>query len=187
MSRSPLSAPWPAHLTTPRLLLRPVEAQDVPVISRLWTDPEVRRHLGGPVGAAEVAARERLCVGLLGVFAVVRYEGEEKGEGEGAAVMGLVSVETDTRRGSRAEVSYQLLPEFWGLGYAGEAVARAVTWVLDHVSVGPPSVVAMTQEANTRSRRLLERIGMRAVDTFVEFDAPQVMYSVDRTALRAPE
>ncbi|MFJ6569098.1 GNAT family N-acetyltransferase [Streptomyces sp. NPDC091292] len=130
MPRSPLPAPWPTRLTTPRLLLRPVEAADV------------------------------------------------KDKNTDAAVIGLVSVEPDTRRGNRAEVSYQLLPEYWGLGYAGEAVGRVVAWVLDHVDVGPPAVVAVTQEANTRSRRLLERMGMGVVDRFVEFDAPQVMYSI---------
>jgi hypothetical protein len=46
-------------------------------------------------------------------------------------------------------------------------------------------VVAVTQEANDRSRRLLESVGMSLVDSFVEFDAPQVMYLVDRAALRA--
>ncbi|WP_030990629.1 hypothetical protein [Streptomyces sp. NRRL S-1813] len=40
-----------------------------------------------------------------------------------------------------------------------------------------PSAVAVTQEASVRSRRLLESIGMQPVDSFVEFDAPQVMYS----------
>jgi RimJ/RimL family protein N-acetyltransferase len=38
----------------------------------------------------------------------------------------------------------------------------------------------MTQEANQRSRRLLEALGMRLVDRFVEWDAPQNMYSLDR-------
>ncbi|MEU3344509.1 hypothetical protein ABZ723_05820 [Streptomyces sp. NPDC006700] len=53
-------------LTTPRLLLRPVEPDDVPAHRRLWTDPEVRRHLGGPVPPETVRIRERGCVGAPG-------------------------------------------------------------------------------------------------------------------------
>ncbi|MBZ2408627.1 hypothetical protein HX747_14430 [Streptomyces sp. L06] len=39
------------RLSTPRLLLRPVETGDLDTFLRLWTDPVVRRHLGGPVPA----------------------------------------------------------------------------------------------------------------------------------------
>ncbi|MEW2432786.1 hypothetical protein AB0952_01105 [Streptomyces caniferus] len=47
-----------------------------------------------------------------------------------------------------------------------------------------PSVIAVTQEANARSCRLLEAIGMRRIDGFVEFDAPRVLFSVDPQGLR---
>ena len=40
-------------------------------------------------------------------------------------------------------------------------------------------VVAVTQEANERPRRLLELVGMTLIDNFVEFDAPQAMYSIE--------
>lgn len=43
-----------------------------------------------------------------------------------------------------------------------------------------PAPWAVRQEANDRSRRLLESIGMIQVDSFVEFGAAQVMYSLDR-------
>ncbi|WP_418955378.1 GNAT family N-acetyltransferase [Streptomyces tritici] len=157
--------PWPVVLTTERLVLRPVERGDVPVLTRLWTDPEVRRHLGGPVAATVVEIRRRRCVGARGVFAAVRCD-----DGE---VAGLVTVGWDAGRGER-EVSYQFLPEQWGRGYAREAVTAAVGWAL----ADAPSVVAVTQQANTRSRRLLEAIGMAHVESFVEWDAHQVLYRV---------
>ncbi|MFK4688005.1 RimJ/RimL family protein N-acetyltransferase [Streptomyces pristinaespiralis] len=165
-----VSAPaaWPAALATPRLALRPVERADVPVISRLWTDPEVRRHLGGPVDGNVVRIRERRCVGAPGVFAVARRSDE--------AVVGLVSL-TAGARDDRTEVSYQLLTEHWGRGYAREAVAAAVSWAQDGVPSGAPGVVALTQEANRRSRRLLEALGAALVDRFVEWDEAQVLYA----------
>ncbi|MFD3573094.1 GNAT family N-acetyltransferase [Streptomyces sp. NPDC058644] len=172
MSRSPSTFPWPATLTVDRLVLRPIEAGDVPAMVRLWTDAEVRRHLGGPVDKETLRVRERHCVGVRGAFSVtLRTDG---------SVIGGVQLEPDARRAGRVEVSYQLLPEHWGFGYGREAVAAAVDWVRDWgreaTTSGGEEVVAVTQEANVRSRRLLESIGMRQTEAFVEWGAEQVLY-----------
>lgn len=168
----PSSSPpglWPVSLSTDRLVLRPIERGDVPAVSRLWTDAEVRRHLGGPVAGETLRAREEGCVAAFGAFSVVRATD--------MSVVGLVSVRPCSTRDGRTELSYQLLPEHWGCGYGREAVAVAVTWALDQVTPQRPEVVAVTQKANERSCRLLESIGMRLIDTFVEWDAEQVMYA----------
>ncbi|MFF9912529.1 GNAT family N-acetyltransferase [Streptomyces sp. NPDC013457] len=162
MHASSSSAPADA-LTTERLLLRPVRAADVPAVTRLWTDPEVRRHLGGPVTEQVVRIRQRRVVGAAGVHAVVRAAD--------GVLLGLVTVEPGARDGE-TEISYQFLPEHWGHGYAREAVAA----VLDATLRGTPSVVALTQEANRPSRRLLEAVGMTHAASFVEHDAHQVLY-----------
>ncbi|MEV0449498.1 GNAT family N-acetyltransferase [Streptomyces sp. NPDC050600] len=156
-------APASASLRTERLVLRPVKTRDLPAVTRLWTDPEVRRHLGGPVIDSVVRIRQRRIVGASGFHAV-----ERAADG---AVLGLVTVEAGARDGE-TEVSYQFLPEHWGQGYAREAVAAAVERALGDT----PSVVAVTQEANARSRRLLESVGMAHADSFVEWDAHQVLY-----------
>ncbi len=177
------AAPWPVTISTARLVLRPVEPADVPAMSRLWTDPLVRQYLGGPVAPDEVERRERACVGAANLFSVARRSDE--------TLLGLVIIdpatEPGTKAGGRAEVSYQLLPEYWGHAYGRESVRAAVAWALVNITPAPPVVIAITQEANANSRRLLESIGMIAVDSFVEFDAPRVMYSVDNAALRAPD
>jgi ribosomal-protein-alanine N-acetyltransferase len=96
----------------------------------------------------------------------------------------MVLVDLVSSRDGQTEVSYLLLPEHWGNGYAREAVSAAVAWALAEAAPAPPVVIAVTQEANDRSRQLLESIGMKPVDMFVEFGAPQVMYSVERAGLR---
>uniref|UniRef100_A0AAU2JPJ2 GNAT family N-acetyltransferase n=1 Tax=Streptomyces sp. NBC_00049 TaxID=2903617 RepID=A0AAU2JPJ2_9ACTN len=158
-------------LDTRRLLLRPVESADAGVMARLWTDPEVRRYLGGPVADDVVKVREVRCVGAPGLFAVVRRQDD--------VVVGSVWVEPGAREG-RTEVSYQLVPECWGFGYAREAVAAAVDWAADEVPAEVPEVVAVTQAANESSRRLLEVLGATLVDSFVEWNVPQVMYRFDQ-------
>jgi RimJ/RimL family protein N-acetyltransferase len=47
-----------------------------------------------------------------------------------------------------------------------------------------PRIIAVTQEANERSRRLLSALGMRMVDRYEEFGAPQTVYAVDRADVR---
>lgn len=175
MSSSSLAASWPCVLRTPRLVLRPAEAADAPAFTRLWTDAEVRRYLGGPVAQDRLGAYRRHFAGRPGLFAVAARDPE-------AAVLGSVTIDTVSRFAGRREVSYSFLPEHWGHGYAREAVAAAIDWAFEHVPSDDPSVVAVTQEANLRSRRLLEALGMRLVETFVEWDAPQVLYTVRRPA-----
>ncbi|MEV5439465.1 GNAT family N-acetyltransferase [Streptomyces sp. NPDC052682] len=153
-------AEWPVSLTTERLTLRPLTPADVPVHIRLWTDPRVRRHLGGPVPQDVARARGQRCVGVPGLLSVVRAEG--------GVVVGSVLVEPGARDG-RTEVSYQLLPEHWGRGYGREAVRAVVAW-------WPQEVVAVTQEANAPSRRLLEELGVVPAERFVEWGEPQVLY-----------
>ncbi|WP_329625405.1 GNAT family N-acetyltransferase [Streptomyces sp. NBC_01255] len=153
----------PAPLTTDRLLLRAVRRGDLAAVSRLWTDPQVRLHLGGPVTEPVIRIRQRRIVGAPGFHAVIRVEDD--------VLLGLVTVEPGARNGE-TEVSYQFLPEHWGRGYAREAVGAVVARVLE----GTPSVVAVTQEANDRSRRLLEAVGLEHAESFVEWDARQVLY-----------
>lgn len=157
MPGSSVAVPWPTSLYTAQLVLRPVEAADVPAISRLWTDPDVRRYVGGPVAADEVARRQRGCVGLPGSFCAINCAD--------GTVVGLITMTPDSVRGGQAEVSYQFLPEHWGHGYAREAVSAAVTWALQEISPARP-VVAVTQEANDRSRCLVESIGMTLGSSF---------------------
>ncbi|CAM5281036.1 GNAT family N-acetyltransferase [Streptomyces narbonensis] len=168
MTASPPTAPSPAApLATDRLLLRAVRRGDLAAVTRLWTDPEVRHHLGGPVTEPVIRIRQRRIVGAPGCHAVIRIEDD--------VLLGLVTVEPGARNGE-TEVSYQFLPEHWGKGYAREAVAAVVSRVLEDA----PSVVALTQEANHRSRRLLEAVGLEHAESFVEWDAHQVLYRLRR-------
>ncbi|MFJ8790625.1 GNAT family N-acetyltransferase [Streptomyces sp. NPDC102462] len=178
MSSPSATQPWPCVLTTSRLLLRPAEPADTSDFTRLWTDVDVRRHLGGPVAEDRLSAYQQHFVGRAHLFTVVtRHEG---------TVLGSASIDPTSRFDGRREVSYSFLPEHWGQGYAREAVTAVVSWAFDHVPSDDPSVIAVTQEANERSRRLLEAIGMRLISTFVEWDAPQTLYSMQRVAGRGP-
>ena len=56
-----------------------------------------------------------------------------------------------------AEIGYGLSPEFWGKGYATEAVTAAVKWALKQPGV--TAVEAETDEENIASQRVLAKAG----------------------------
>ena len=163
--------PWlDAPIATERLRLRAFGDSDRPMILRRLIDPDVRRYLGGPAGDD--------------VIEVVRVP--TVGERWGAFCMALATTDEpigacsfDRERGE-LEVSYDLLPEHWGAGYATEAVAAAIAWVW---SVGDDaSMIAVTQSANAPSLRLLRRLGFADDVAFEEFGEMQSQLRLDRPA-----
>ena len=84
---------WPTELSAPRLWLRPVETADAQLLRTLWTDPEVRRFLGGPVAADQLDGRLADAASQRGHFTVVLTE-------VGQAV-GTVTLDPDHRAAGR--------------------------------------------------------------------------------------
>lgn len=81
------------------------------------------------------------------------------------------------RTGDR-ELSYTFLPEHWGHGYATEACIAMLNLASTNACGNPGGrVVAVTQTANVRSRRVLEKAGMIVVDSFEEWAEMQTMYA----------
>ncbi len=82
------------------------------------------------------------------------------------------------RERGELEISFQLLPRHWGRGIAQEAVAAAINWVWDKTD--DSSIIAVTQQANAPSLRLLRRVGFDEEATFEEHGATQVRLRLTR-------
>jgi len=134
---------------------------------RLLTDADVREYLGGPISEAEAFRRLRF---WLENGDSIHYAVRLK---ESGALIGIIAVAPHHNAVDK-EVSYQFLPEYWGKGYASEAVK----WTLDHCrdALGLSHVVAETQVANARSCRLLEHMGFVIDCELVRFGAQQRIY-----------
>ena len=133
----------------------------------MLTDPVVRRYLGGQLDPDMVhAATSDTTPGTTWGSFVIELVGPD-------VVAGSCSVDRD--RGE-LEVSYQLLPEFVGMGIATEALEALLAWAYRECP-DEDHVIAVTQVANAPSRRLLERLGFTERERFVEYDAQQVLYS----------
>jgi RimJ/RimL family protein N-acetyltransferase len=67
------------------------------------------------------------------------------------------------------EIGWRLAAEFWGQGYATEGAKAALAFGFE--SLGLDEIVSFTVPANTRSRRVMEKIGMTH-DPREDFDHP---------------
>jgi RimJ/RimL family protein N-acetyltransferase len=110
-----------------------------------------------------------------------RYEEELAREGWGfwavevtggpafAGLVGLHRVNPALPCAPAVEVGWRLHPDHWGLGYASEAAAASLAYGFDEAGLG--EIVAFTTTRNSRSQRVMRRIGMTR-DPGGDFDHP---------------
>ncbi|SDT74435.1 GNAT family N-acetyltransferase [Actinoplanes derwentensis] len=160
-------------LTGTKVLLRAPALGDEPALIEMATDPRVCRYLKGPVepSVARDYASRRIEAPGWGTFVVVALDTRE--------VAGQGSIE---RKRGPWEVSYKFRYSYWGRGLASEAVDLIRGWFFEHT--GEDLLIATTQKANLRSRRLLSRVGATFTGTFTQYGLPQERYEFKRTSAR---
>lgn len=152
-------------LETDRTNLVTVEDGHVATLAQLWLNQDVRQYLGGIVELDVALQRIRSYLGQQTHRTVVRRGTDE--------ILGVVML---TPLGEDKEISYLFFPEYWGSGYAKEALSTLIQFAFE--SLGCKQIFAITQTANHRSVKLLESLGMRLSETFVEFSAEQSKYQL---------
>ena len=150
---------------TARLALRKAQIADVPALSTIWGDVNVRRYLGGSISADEANRRAQSRV-EAGELCTVRLLDD-------ARVIGCIDVRDRSNR--ELEISYLLSVDVWGHGYATESVAAVLNELRGKFK--GYEMIAKTQMANLPSRRLLERIEFQMRQEVVEFGEMQAIYS----------
>lgn len=158
-----------AYLTTERLILRWLTPSDVDDLVALDSDPEVMKYLtGGKPSRRETVERTLLdaCEPEAGYG---RWAAVESATG---AFVGWFALTRDGRhRPDEAELGYRLRRDAWGRGYASEGSSALLRKAF--TELGTQRVWAETMFVNTRSRAVMERIGLRFVRVFhVHFDDP---------------
>jgi RimJ/RimL family protein N-acetyltransferase len=156
------------ELRTPRLLLRAWRDDDLDALAALNADPEVVEHLPGPLSRDESAAMlERVRAHFeahgFGLWAV---------EAPGGVVVGFTGLSIPRFTAAFTpcvEVGWRLARSAWGNGYATEAARASVVDGFERV--GLRETVSFTVPENTRSRRVMERLGMTRSEAD-DFDHP---------------
>ena len=158
------------RLETERLILREWRDEDLDALQRMNSDPQVMATIG-PLQDREAAR------GMLDrLMARAAEDGhtfwalERKSDGR---MIGFCGVATGTvpEIAGDLEIGWRLASDCWGQYYAREAAEATLAWIAAN-RPGEP-VFAITSVGNTRSRGLMERLGMRYCEGR-DFDHPKV-------------
>jgi len=159
------------RLRTPRLLLREWRDEDLAPFAAMSADAEVMKLLLGPYDRAQSDAWAGRARSFLDEYGYGQLVVEIPGAIAFAGVVGLSLVVFKAPFTPAIEVAWRLMQPYWGQGIAFEA-ARAV--IEDgFYRLGFAEIVALTTPPNTRSWRLMERLGM-VRDLDGDFDHPGV-------------
>src|SRR5262249_31445154 len=157
-----LAAMTAPTLTTARLELRPITADDLDDLAALYADPDVMRFIGSGLPRSREEAVGRLQAQLdhwrrhgFGFFLMRR--GGEPGASATGGFVGRCGLQYLGDTGA-VELGYTLARPFWGQGYATEASRACVSYAFG--VLGLPRVVAIARPANAASRRVMAKLGM---------------------------
>jgi RimJ/RimL family protein N-acetyltransferase len=149
-------------------------------------DPAVVEHLPGPysraASAAFIADMERSFVERgYGLWAL-----ELPQEASFVGCAGLLAVRDELPFAPAVELGWRLARRWWAKGLATEAASAAINYAFQDLAL--TQLVAYTARRNERSRRVMERLGMRH-DLGGDFShpslaprdplAPHVLYRLD--------
>jgi RimJ/RimL family protein N-acetyltransferase len=155
-------------LTTTRLTLRAASAADLDALWHLLTDPQVRRYLCDDriLTRAEVQTilAQDIAHGPAGMGLWLLHDDSTRVVG----CVGLHPVPPDIVAhapdlAGEVEPTIALAPDHWGRGLAAEALAAAVAYAF--ATLGLERLVAVVDEPNERSHRLMLRICFTATGT----------------------
>ncbi|MEU6205592.1 GNAT family N-acetyltransferase [Micromonospora musae] len=145
-------------LTDGVVTLRPLGPDDVDVMHRLHTRPEVVANQAPPVppDRAAIERRCRLSASQWLTGELARLLILDAATGEPAGSCGLSVSDPQAGEGT---VGYALLPQWRGRGYATRAVRLLAGWAFG--PAGLARLAAGTVPENVASHRVLEKVGFR--------------------------
>ena len=141
-------------LRTDRLLLRPFQLTDADDVYAYAHDAEWGRYLPVPSPyeyrhAVEFVARSVLAPrDTHPVFAICLS----------GRCVGGINIRIDTSRGT-GEIGYSIARAHWGKGLTAEAARAVMDWAFNEFDLA--KITAMADQVNTRSSRVMEKLGMR--------------------------
>ena len=145
-------------LRTERLVLRPWRESDRGPFAAINADPRVMEHF------PRVKTREESDAGFDGIVARMERQGyglwavDVPGIAEFIGFIGLNPADGALGR-PVLEVGWRLAAEHWGRGYATEGGRASLAHAFE--ALGQAEVVSFAPAGNERSRRVMEKLGMR--------------------------
>ncbi len=155
------------QIQTPRLLLRAFTDEDCNTMIKNWiANPNVQFEYGEPIYTTPEKVKTLLDEWKKGYLRddFYRWAIIEKKSSENIGQIAFCRVYSDC---NTAEIEYCIGENFWGNGYASEALAAVIDFTFKNTDFH--KLEAYHREANTKSGRVLEKSPMRATDTVERF------------------
>jgi RimJ/RimL family protein N-acetyltransferase len=151
-------------IATPRLWLRRWRAEDLEPFAALNADPEVMEHFPSTLSREETAA----AVGRVEKHFEDRgfcfWAVEVPGRAPFIGFIGLAVPAFETSFTPCVEIGWRLARPWWGQGFATEGARAALAYGFERLDL--PEIVSFTVPGNVRSRRVMEKLGMRYSEDF---------------------
>ena len=171
---------------TARLLCRRFGPEDCESMFANWaSSPRVQPEYGEPVYETAEAVRGLLTQYLAGYAQpdFYRWAIEEKASGQNIGMIAFCKVWDDCKT---AEIEYCIGADFWGHGYAGEALGAVIEWTF--AQTGFTKLEAYHRAANPKSGRVLQKSVMHRTQTVERFRRAggtpdgEVCYCIEKVA-----
>ncbi|WP_405891201.1 GNAT family N-acetyltransferase [Streptomyces sp. NBC_00133] len=185
----------PYFLETDRLALRPVTEADTDQLLALDNDPEVMRFINGGRATTPEAIRADSLPRFLHHYPCLDNRGFWAAEERttGSFLGWFVFRPLEDHSAALVELGYRLGRAAWGRGYATEGAHALLR--KGFTELGVQRVTANTMTVNARSRRVMEKVGLRYVRTFFDewpetiegSELGDVEYSLTRSAWEAKQ
>ncbi len=149
----------PIEFETQRLFLRQWRAADREPLAALNADPIVMAHLGAPLTREESDAMADRCERSIADRRWGIWATEIEATGEFIGVVGLHIPREDLPISPCIEILWRLAQAHWRKGFATEAARGALRIGFEVLML--PEIVSYTVPSNSRSRAVMERLGMQ--------------------------
>jgi ribosomal-protein-alanine N-acetyltransferase len=163
------------EVETARLRLRMFTADDLDALTLIFADPDVMEYLGKdglPIDSAETALALQSIIRHWEKHGFGRWAVESKSGGGLIGCAGIRSLE------GQPELVYLLAKSYWGQGLATEVAEACLRYGFDEKHFD--SILALTRPLNVKSRRVMEKIGMKFEKEANYFGIDVVQYVIRR-------
>jgi RimJ/RimL family protein N-acetyltransferase len=168
-------------ITTPRLILRPLEPADVEILYRIYLVEGVLQYFPNPA-PPPLEKVQRFIAGQEKHWAEYGYgnwgilsEGESQ-------IIGWAGLQYVTEL-DETEVGYLLDRSFWGRGYASEAARASLQFGFENFNFD--HIIALVHPDNFGSRRVIEKCGMTHMENKVLWGLEMMRYCIEKADWKA--
>lgn len=169
------------HVETERLVMREFRTEDAPGLLKLNSNLEVIKylHMEPMKNMEEAIADVKWVTDQYPKNNIGRWIVIEKSTGKFMGWSGL-KLEDMEMNGHHNfyDVGYRFLPEFWGKGYATESAIASVKYGFEEMNLD--KINAAAHHKNLGSRKVLQKTGLKEIDTFHIFDFQAIWFEITK-------